>query len=344
MLRAAATSREFVMISRPPTPRTSIQVKSPPSVPSIGLALGGGGARGLAHIVMLEAFDEMGLKPKVISGTSIGAIFGAAYASGLSAKEIRAHTEEILSQRFSLLRDLFAARAQPMQRLLNLFSAPTALLNPDTLLDLIMPKSAKRNFEDLPIPLKIVASDFYMQEQTVFSEGPLFPAIAASMALPAVFEPVMIEGRALVDGGLTNPLPYDILESEADIIIAIDVSGAPVPNTKRDYPTAIESLFAAAFLFERSIVREKLKNSQPDILISAGTSQFQVHDILKYKEIMAAAEPAKDRLKFQIERVLSVETLPQLENSAPPQALLEASAPKSKSRSGLLKRARKTMT
>ena len=74
MLRAAATSREFVMISRPPTPRTSIQVKSPPSVPSIGLALGGGGARGLAHIVMLEAFDEMGLTPKVISGTSIGAI------------------------------------------------------------------------------------------------------------------------------------------------------------------------------------------------------------------------------------------------------------------------------
>ena len=261
------------MTARLPTPRPAPKVPTPPSTPSIGLALGGGGARGLAHIVIFEAFDEMGLKPKVISGTSIGAIFGAAYASGLSAKNIRAHTEELLSQRFSLLRDLFAARAQPMQRLLNLFSAPSALLNPDTLLDLIMPKGSKRNFEDLEIPLQIVASDFYLQEQAVFSEGALFPAVAASMALPAVFEPVVINGRAHVDGGLTNPLPYDILQGQADIIIAIDVSGAPVPNPKRDYPTAMESLFAAAFLFERTIVREKLKSSQPDILINAGTSQ-----------------------------------------------------------------------
>ena len=70
--------------------------------PSIGLALGGGGARGLAHIVMLEAFDELGIRPKIIAGTSIGAIYGAAYASGISAQDLRAHTKDILSQRFSL--------------------------------------------------------------------------------------------------------------------------------------------------------------------------------------------------------------------------------------------------
>src|SRR5437867_8488131 len=83
----------------------------PAARPTIALALGGGGARGLAHILMLEVFDELGLRPKVIAGTSIGAVFGAAYASGLSAKLIRAHTEEVLSQRFDTIRQLLSARS-----------------------------------------------------------------------------------------------------------------------------------------------------------------------------------------------------------------------------------------
>ena len=86
----------------------------PVARPTIALALGGGGARGLAHILMLEVFDELGIKPTVIAGTSIGAVFGAAYASGLSARLIRAHTEETLSQRFEIVRQLLSARAAPV--------------------------------------------------------------------------------------------------------------------------------------------------------------------------------------------------------------------------------------
>ena len=297
----------------------------PAKTPSIGLALGGGGARGLAHIVMLEAFDELGIKPKIIAGTSIGAIFGAAYASGLSAREIRSHTEEVLSQRLALLRDLFAARAQPLQKLLNLFSAPSAVFNADALLNLVMPPGTKTAFADLEIPLKIVASDFYDQEQAIFTEGPLLSAVAASMALPAVFEPVIFNGRAMIDGGLTNPLPFDLLAQDCDIVVAIDVSGSPMPNPNRDHPSALEALFASAFLFERTIVREKLKSSQPDILINAGTGQYQALEFLKYAGILAAAEPAKERLKIQLARVLSVETLAQLPRDRTP--MIEMPAP-----------------
>lgn len=276
--------------------------------PTIGLALGGGGARGLAHILMLEAFDELGLKPAVISGTSIGAIVGAAYASGIPASALRSHTKDILSQRFGLVREVMAQR--PFQRLFGLFpGGSSALFDAQALLDIIMPKGLAADFESLEIPLKVVASDFYDQEQQVFSSGPLRPAVAASMALPAIFQPIVISGKALIDGGLTNPLPYDILFGEADIIVAIDVSGAPVPDPRRNYPTAVEALFASAFLFERTIVREKLKSQQPDILVPSGTSRFQVLDVLKVDEIMAAAEPAKEKLKAQLERVLSVETL-----------------------------------
>ena len=312
--------------------------KRPAAGPAIGLALGGGGARGLAHIVMLEAFDELGIKPSVISGTSIGAIYGAAYASGVPAKDLRAHTKVVLSQRFGLVRDLFAARSQPLQRMLNPFASRSSILDPQAVLDLVLPKGVKTSFEDLEIALKIVASDFYNQEPVVFTQGPLRQAIAASMALPVIFQPVMFEGRAMIDGGLTNPLPFDLVTNEARIIVAIDVTGAPVLDPKRASPTAFEALFASAFLFENSIVKEKLKASQPDILISAGTSQFQVLDFLKVDEILAAAEPAKERLKAQLERVLSVETLAQHETLDGVSLNDELEASRAPRRRGLLKR------
>ncbi len=292
--------------------------------PRIGLALGGGGARGLAHIPVLEAFDELGVKPDVISGTSIGAIFGAAYASGLSARDIRAHTEEVLTQRLGLVRDLFAARAQAVaSRFLGFFGQRTALLDPASLLETLMPTRVVRDFADLPIPLKIVATDFYQQEQYVFTSGALRRAVAASMALPVIFQPVVVDGRALIDGGLSNPLPFDLISSEVDIVVAIDVSGAPVPAEGRDRPSALEALFASAFIFERTIIREKLKSVRPDIFIEGGTSRYQVLDFLKLDEIMAAAEPAKQKLKTQLARVLGAETLPEIEVAPAPVALLE---------------------
>ncbi len=278
--------------------------------PSIGLVLGGGGARGLAHILMLEAFDELGIKPKIIAGTSIGAIYGSAYAAGLSARDIRAHTEETLTDRFGLLRDLFAARVQGARPFWNLFSERHAILTPAALLDLVLPAGVPHAFEDLAIPLRVVASDFYANGPTVFAEGALRPAVAASMALPVIFEPVLIEGRSYVDGGLTNPLPFDLLAGEADILVAIDVSGTMIPSPSRPRPTALEALFSSSFLFERSIVREKLKSHEPDIYIDAGTGRFQALEFLKVRDILAAAEPAKAELRARLEQALALATAP----------------------------------
>lgn len=287
-------------------PKSCISVTSgPQATPTIALALGGGGARGLAHILMLEAFDELGLKPKVIAGTSIGAIFGAAYASGISAREIHAHVEVILGERFGLARELISARATS---LMGLFAQRSALLKPQMLLELLMPRKLADDFAQLEIPLKIVATDFYAQEPVIFSSGPLKQAIAASMALPVIFEPVVVDERALIDGGLVNPLPFDILFGEADIVVAIDVAGNPVASPTRPIPTATEALWASSFIFERTIIAEKLKSRQPDIYVAAGTGHFQVLDFLKYRHILEAAMPAKERLKAQLARVLGAET------------------------------------
>lgn len=310
------TSRRSSNLAPPVSPPALRRPQGPVAArtgPSIALALGGGGARGLGHIAMLEAFDELGVRPSIIAGTSIGAIYGAAYASGVSGRELREHTREILSQRFGLIRDLFSARAQPLQRFFNPLTSRSAFLDAPALLEIILPKATKQDFAELTTPLRIVASAFYEQEQVVFSEGALRTAVAASMALPVIFQPVMRDGRAMIDGGLTNPLPFDLLMGEADIVVAVDVSGAPTADPRRQTPTAFEALFSSAFLFEKSIVREKLKSVRPDILISAGTSQFLVLEFLRFEEILAAAEPAKERLKTQLARVLSVETLPMID-------------------------------
>ena len=315
-----------------------VQVGTVARQPTIGLVLGGGGARGLAHILMLEAFDELGIRPKVIAGTSIGAIFGAAYASGLAAAEIRAYTEEALTRRFDLVRGLFASRARRARGFRNFFSARTAFLQPASLLDIVLPPSVARDFSETVVPLRIVASDYYGLEPVVLSSGDLRTAVAASMALPALFEPVVIGGRTLVDGGLTNPLPFDVIAGEAEVLVAVDVSGVTVPSPDRPHPTAVEALFAASFLFERSIVREKLKRQQPDIYIDAGTGKFQVLDFLRVRDILASAEPAKAQLKAKLERVLASEVV----REAAPAETAPSAPPRPRSRRGLLKRLRQT--
>lgn len=125
-----------------PVEQTAVTAPSANAAPTIALALGGGGARGLAHILMLEVFDELGIRPKLIAGTSIGAIFGAAYASGLAASVIRGHTEETLRQRLDIVRQLFLARSEPVTRLLGVLPRRNALLKPEALLDLVMPPAS----------------------------------------------------------------------------------------------------------------------------------------------------------------------------------------------------------
>lgn len=315
--------------SQAPAKRTTTEPTQSERSPRIGLALGGGGARGLAHLLMLEVFDELKIKPHVIAGTSIGAIFGAGYASGLTASQIRAHCEELLLRRSDMIRQLFAARNEPIQRVLNIFQLRSALLNPEALLELVMPKRTAATFEDLEIPLRIIAADYYTQDQVVFDRGALRPAVAASMALPALFAPVITddpdaEPMALMDGGLVNPLPFDVISPEVDITVAIDVSGAGRTGNDRKPPRAVEALVASSQIMQNSLVREKLKSRTPDILIDVEVGQFHVLEFHKLKSVLDAAAPAKEQLRMKLERVLSAETLEAIDPPTSPSAKPEA--------------------
>lgn len=271
----------------------------------IGLALGGGGARGLAHIAILEVLDELGIKPAVIAGTSIGAIYGAAYAAGFSATHIRALTEDTLGSRWGMIRQLLAARADPTNRMLRVLPVRSALLKPEAVLDLVLPSGMPRAFESLDIPLKLTATGLASHEAVVFTSGDLRSAIAASMAIPVVFSPVDRDGALHLDGGLANPCPYDLILQDCDISIAVDVSGAPSEDALGKAPSALTVAIQTAQIIQKSITRERLRYRQPDIYLEIGLDGFGAFDFHKPREILKAAIPAKAALRTRLQRLLA---------------------------------------
>jgi NTE family protein len=255
----------------------------------IGLALGGGGARGLAHIAVLEAFDELGMKPAFIAGTSIGALIGAAYASGMTASAIHSYCETLLAKRGGLLRHIYSRWPGPFRRYWN----PR---NAERLVELVLPADLPSSFEELSIPLLTVATDFHTHAEHISSKGDLLPAIAASSALPGLLKPVELNGRILIDGGFVNPLPFDLLSGQAGFIIAVDVSGGP-GEPKGGVPRAIETVLGAQQIALRSIINAKLRASAPDVLIRPPVGHYRVLDFLRYEEILSAASHVKDEAK-----------------------------------------------
>ncbi|MGA7325064.1 MAG: patatin-like phospholipase family protein [Rhodomicrobium sp.] len=259
----------------------------------IGLALGGGGARGLAHIAILEAFDELGLKPAMIAGTSIGALIGAAYASGMTAREIRGYCEAAFAKRSALLRHLFSrwrGRVWDYWR-----PGSPALFKSERVFELVLPPGLPKTFEELQIPVQTVATDFFSQTQCVIASGPLLPAIAASAALPALLTPVQLGDRFLIDGGFVNPLPFDLVQPETDYVIAVDVTGGP-GGVGGKFPRPLEALLGAQQIALRSIINAKLKVSAPDLLLRPSVSQFGLLDFRRLSEILAASAAAKEEL------------------------------------------------
>ncbi|MGI9523497.1 MAG: patatin-like phospholipase family protein [Hyphomicrobiaceae bacterium] len=274
--------------------------------PRIGLTLGGGGARGLAHIVALEAFDELKVRPAMISGSSIGAVIGSAYAAGLSAAFIRSLAEEtLLTARYDLVRQLFSARSQPLSRVFQLLPARAAILDPEALLELILPKQVPINFEALDIPLRVAATDLVSSETVLFEHGPLRRAVAASMAIPVLFSPIVDGDRVLVDGGVTDPLPCDLVVDDVDVTVAIDVSGGRGAIQPRTSPSMVSTLAQTVQVLQNTIVRERLCRVKPDIYIDPELDDFGALQFHKVREILAASLPMRDRLIRQVDRVLT---------------------------------------
>ena len=289
---------------------TSASVETPPVAsgsptrdPTVAIAFGGGGARGYAHIHVIEALDEMGIRPVMISGSSIGSVMGAAMASGISGAAIRDYTLSLASNRADVIARFWQTRPS---RLTDIVEGGLRIgqFRVDRILKAFLPDGIGPTFEDLQVPMSIIATDYYGCRQCEISSGDIFSAMAASSAIPAVFRPVERDGRILIDGGIVNPVPYDCLVGKADIIIGIDVVGSPDGDSAKA-PTTVESLYGATQLMMQTIMALKLTISPPDIFIRPPVSRFRVLDFMRARQILDATESVRDDFKYKLDGAIA---------------------------------------
>ncbi|MBN1869512.1 MAG: patatin-like phospholipase family protein [Candidatus Omnitrophica bacterium] len=252
----------------------------------LGLTLGGGGARGIAHIAFLKVLDELNIRPAVISGTSIGALIGSLYASGQSGRDI----ERIIKEKNIL--DLISLVD------FKWFHANDGLIRGDTIAKTLSTLTLNQRFEDLYIPLRIIATDFRKQTEVVLKEGDLIEAVRASISLPGIFEPVIKDNRVLIDGGIINSLPYECIRDECDVLVAINVFGDKIPESETPTkPKIFEAIFMAFHIMESATLELKLSRSRPDVYYKPKLANIELLGFHQIDEIFADVQTEAEQLK-----------------------------------------------
>jgi len=272
---------------------------------TVGLALGGGGARGFVHIPILETLDEFGVKPSVISGTSIGAIVGALYAAGKSGKQIREMIDQFHISKEKGFRDALQKTPKILRNMgiIRPEKGRGGLINVDRFLESLLNQIGVETFEELPIPFYAVSTDFWSGEEVAIHTGKLLPAIKASMAIPGVFAPVELNGRVLVDGGLVNNVPYDLLQDQCDITIAIDIAPLHTPS-KHKVPHVMDAGIGMFDLLLEQIMGHKRGRTQADIYIHAKIKDIRVLEFDKVDSAYKQSNHATKELREKLEQLL----------------------------------------
>lgn len=262
--------------------------------PRIGVALGSGAARGLSHIPFIEAMDELGLKPSIIAGCSMGALIGAGWANGMTGAELREHAYAVLGS-FHLIASTIWTR---LPTLTGVFKTGLSVqIDPRLIVDAFVPEGFPDDFAALSIPFNAVATDLRAWEEVVIGAGPLRPAIAASIAIPSLFRSVTHEGRIFVDGGATNPLPLDRAAIGSDILVGIDVNGDPADLMTKTNHNALDVWFGSAQIMMHSLTAHMMAAYPPDVYVRPHVMPFGALEFWRVREIIAHVESDKDNFK-----------------------------------------------
>ncbi|MDQ3059650.1 MAG: patatin-like phospholipase family protein [Pseudomonadota bacterium] len=290
LLLAGCTSPPVAPVKPPTvTPVTAAPVIKKPL--KIGLALGGGAARGFAHVGVIAVLEEAGLKPQYVVGTSAGSLVAAIYATGKTSAELQ---KTALSMEEVAITDW----------MLPIFGK--GVFRGDALGRYVNQLVAGRLIENMAIPLGIVATDLNSGQAVLFQRGDTGTAVRASSAVPAVFVPVKISGREYVDGGLVSPVPVRFArQMGADVVIAVDISSPPEGNPAGDTLQILLQTFA---IMGKSINQYELKEADVVVrpsLVGLKSADFSARQraIDSGRAAMRAALPA---LKARLEAGVAV--------------------------------------
>jgi len=235
----------------PPAPPPAPTVVAPKPPIRIALVLGGGAARGFAHIGVIKALEAQGIAPDIVVGTSAGSVVGALYASGMRGFDLQ-------KLALGMEEDMLSDWTLPNR----------GVLKGEALQDFINQKVRNQPIQKLPKPLGVVATDLQSGEKVLFRMGDTGSAVRASSAVPGVFQPVAISGRDYVDGGLTSPVPAQSARAMgADFVIAVDISNV---NRRDRLVGTLDVLLQTFAIMGHTISRHELKDA--DVVIRPKTS------------------------------------------------------------------------
>ena len=276
----------------PPAPPKAVVVEAPPPPrvpPKLGLALGGGAARGFAHIGVIQVLEEAGLRPDFVAGTSAGSVVAALYASGKTGAQLQQIGESM-------------EEAAITDWTLPVFNS--GILRGDALAKYVNQQVGGRAIENMTLPLGIVATDLYSGEMMVFQKGDTGKAVRASSAVPAIFQPVKISGRSYVDGGLVSPVPVRAARSMgAQVVLAIDISSPPDSSGSDN---TITVLLQTASIMGKSINAFELKEA--DVVVRPDLRAVSSADFSSRKKAIEAGRRAMLELLPQLRAAILAKT------------------------------------
>jgi len=289
-LIGCASAPKEVTPPEPSIPPTAPVVVVVPKIPPrIGLALGGGAARGFAHVGVIQVLEEAGIRPAMVAGTSAGSLVAAFYASGKSGKQLQ-HVAETMEE---------AAFADWTLPLFN-----RGMLRGDALARYVNGQVGSRLIEDFPLPLGIVATDLNSGQSMLFQRGDTGTAVRASSAVPAVFQPVRISGRDYVDGGLVSPVPVRAArQMGAELIIAVDISSPPDGNLAGG---TLDVLLQTFSIMSKSINYFELREA--DIVVQPALPGVSSSDFSSRKKSIEAGRRAMQQLMPQLRAAIAAKS------------------------------------
>jgi len=259
-------------------------------VKKIGLALGGGSAKGLAHIGVIKVLEKAGLKISYIAGTSMGALVGGLYAA---TKDIN-----YIEKLFLEIAEKYAISRFHLPKKENIL-----FKNQEKVEELLSEKVKGKKIEDLEIPFKAVATDVKNGEEIILEKGDLYLAIKASTALPVIFDPVEIDGKLLMDGGFVNPVPLDVVKNMgSEFVIGVDVlNNWPNIGEEKLSLKNIKTITAETITaLEYEISKEKLKLA--DVLMKPLVLSYHWNDFCSAKEIIKKGENEAEKYVYTIRK------------------------------------------
>lgn len=271
----------------PPIPEPVVPVAKLP--PRIGLALGGGAARGFAHVGVIQVLEEAGIRPSLVAGTSAGSLVAAIYASGKTGVQLQQVAETM-------------EEASIADWTLPLFGR--GLLRGDALARYVNVQVNSRLIEQMPLSLGIVATDLNTGLDTLFQRGDTGLAVRASSAVPAVFQPVKISGREYVDGGLVSPVPVRAARKMgAELVIAVDISSPPEGNLAAG---TLDILLQTFSIMGKSINTFELRDA--DVVVRPVLTGISSADFGARKRSIDAGRLAMQRALPQLRAAIAAKT------------------------------------